>query len=245
MRNENNIEIFNFNDSMVRTLVLNDEVYFVAKDICNVLDIQNSREATKKLDEDELVSEKMTSGGQTREMTLINESGMYKLIFRSNKPEAKKFTKWITSEVLPSIRKTGSYSTSKNSNVNYTSDKNQYIDSTFIKSIKDLYGAKIAREYFAPILNIKYNEDETITREQPLDKQIENFIDKYVAISDDEFTSTKVLYNKYKQWATLENIDILIQTQFVRKFNTALKTSSYQQRVNGDRIQGYRLGLKD
>jgi len=83
--------------------------YFIANDICNALDIQNSRDAINTLDDDELMSVKATSGGQIREMNAVTESGLYTLIFKSRKPEAKKFRKWVTSEVLPSIRKNGHY----------------------------------------------------------------------------------------------------------------------------------------
>jgi anti-repressor protein len=82
---------------------------FVAKDVCAVLELSNVAQATSGLDADELVSFKMTSGGQMREMLHVTESGIYALIFKSRKLEAKAFRKWVTSEVLPSIRKNGKY----------------------------------------------------------------------------------------------------------------------------------------
>ncbi|MHB1350097.1 MAG: BRO-N domain-containing protein [Desulfobulbaceae bacterium] len=100
-----------FEDMPVR-LVIDErgEPWFVAKDVCDILELVNSREALKGLDDDELASEKLTSGGQLREMNLVSESGLYTLVIRSNKPQAKPFRRWVTHEVLPSIRKTGSYS---------------------------------------------------------------------------------------------------------------------------------------
>lgn len=103
----------------------NNEVLFVAKDICNALGIVNSRDAVNSLDDDEKMSITVkvncVSGKvgvcntdtkfRNQEVTAVTESGMYKLIFQSRKPQAKKFTKWVTSEVLPSIRKYGCYST--------------------------------------------------------------------------------------------------------------------------------------
>ncbi|WP_415713086.1 Bro-N domain-containing protein [Maridesulfovibrio sp.] len=101
---------FDFGDTVVRVHQGNDgNPWFVAKDVCIVLEIRNSRDATSSLDDDELVSVKATSGGQHREMSAVSESGLYSLIFKSRKPEAKKFRKWITSEVIPSLRKTGCY----------------------------------------------------------------------------------------------------------------------------------------
>lgn len=77
----------------------------------NVLDLTNITETLKRVDEEDLTSVKLNSGNQLREMKLVNESGMYQIILMSNKPEAKQFKKWVTSEVLPSIRKNGIYAT--------------------------------------------------------------------------------------------------------------------------------------
>ena len=107
------IQEFNFNARQVRVIMKDNEPWFVAKDVCDVLELANSRETIKSLDDDELMSEILTSGGQRREMNIISESGLYTLVMRSNKPEAKKFKKWVTSEVLPSIRKTGIYAADK------------------------------------------------------------------------------------------------------------------------------------
>ncbi|MFZ5770519.1 MAG: BRO family protein [Thermodesulfobacteriota bacterium] len=108
---ESAIVPYYFEGNKVRTLVDDQgELWFVAKDVCGILELVNSREALKGLDEDELMSEKLTSGGQLREMNLISESGLYTLIVRSNKPQAKPFRRWVTHDVLPAIRRTGSYS---------------------------------------------------------------------------------------------------------------------------------------
>jgi prophage antirepressor-like protein len=96
----------------VRTIVLEEEVWFVARDVCDVLELSNITETLKRVDEEDQSSLKLNSGGQLRDMKIVNESGMYTIILLSNKPEAKKFKKWITSEVLPSIRKNGLYATS-------------------------------------------------------------------------------------------------------------------------------------
>ena len=95
----------------VRTAIKDDEILFIATDVCNCLDLGNSRQATARLDDDEVhVITNDTKAGK-RELTAINESGLYSLILTSRKSEAKKFKKWITSEVLPSIRKHGGYLT--------------------------------------------------------------------------------------------------------------------------------------
>ena len=105
----NGLQVFDYKGLVVRTVEKDREVWFVAKDVCDVLELGNITEALRSLDEDELSSEILKSGVQGREMRLINEPGMYKLIFKSRKAEAKEFTRWVTHEVLPQIRETGAY----------------------------------------------------------------------------------------------------------------------------------------
>ena len=98
-----------YNSSEVRTVMRDGEPWFCLVDVCRVLDLSSPHKVAERLDRDELTGIKVRSGGQTREMTFINESGLYSVILRSDKPEAKPFRKWVTSEVLPTIRKTGGY----------------------------------------------------------------------------------------------------------------------------------------
>ncbi len=98
----------------IRVIDKNGEVWFVAKDVCDVLGLKDVSMSLQKLDEDEKLTQKIFVSGQHRDLWLINESGLYTLILRSNKPNAKKFRKWVTSEVLPTIRKTGTYSLNSN-----------------------------------------------------------------------------------------------------------------------------------
>jgi prophage antirepressor-like protein len=107
----NELMTFNFSESQspIRSQLINNEPWLVAKDICEVLDLTHITNAIQTLDEDEKLTVKILQSGQNRNMILVNESGMYALIMRSNKPQAKVFRKWVTSEVLPSIRKTGGY----------------------------------------------------------------------------------------------------------------------------------------
>lgn len=109
--NENEVQVWNYEGAEVRTVQIDGEPWFVLTDVCRELEISNSRMAADRLENDELMSVKLTSGGQRREMTIVNESGLYTVILRSDKPQAKPFRKWVTSEVLPSIRKHGAYMT--------------------------------------------------------------------------------------------------------------------------------------
>ena len=103
---------YNFDGQPVRTIINDDgNPWFVHADACRVLDITNSGNAAARLDSDEKGIHTMDTLGGRQELTIISESGLYSLILTSRKPEAKRFKRWITSEVIPSIRKTGSYGT--------------------------------------------------------------------------------------------------------------------------------------
>ena len=104
-----NVQVFNFQSQKIRSMLIDEEPWFVAKDICAILDIRNSRDAINSLDYDEKGVVTTDTPGGRQNMTGVNESGLYTLIFKSRKPEARKFRKWVTSEVLPRIRKTGGF----------------------------------------------------------------------------------------------------------------------------------------
>lgn len=105
---------FNFNDNPVRVVEDNiGKLWFVAKDVCDVLEISNARDAVSRLDDDEKLTSVIPTAGQNRTVNLVSESGMYQLVFQSRKQEARQFKKWVTSEVLPTIRKHGAYMTEK------------------------------------------------------------------------------------------------------------------------------------
>ena len=104
-----NLIPFSFEGKSVRVIKQGDAPHWVLTDVCKVLEIGNSRKAASRLDDDEKgVTISDTLGGP-QEMTTINESGLWSLVLTSRKPEAKRFKKWLTSEVIPTIRKTGGY----------------------------------------------------------------------------------------------------------------------------------------
>lgn len=107
MDNPNELARFQFKNNQVRTIDKDGEVWFVAKDVCDVLELKNPTVAVQSLDDDEVT--KLNLGGLHGEANIVNESGLYHLIFKSRKKKAQEFTKWVTSEVLPAIRRTGGY----------------------------------------------------------------------------------------------------------------------------------------
>lgn len=102
-------QVFTYGETQVRTVVQSGEVLFVGKDVCDVLEIKNSRDALRRLDEDEKGVVLIDTPGGKQQMLCVNEAGLYSLILTSRKPEAKQFKRWVTHEVLPTIRKTGGY----------------------------------------------------------------------------------------------------------------------------------------
>lgn len=98
-----------YQDHPVRIIEQDGEPWFVAKDVCEILEIRNSRSSIALLDEDERGVHSMDTPSGKQEMTVVSEAGLYSLILKSRKPEAKAFRRWVTHEVLPAIRKTGAY----------------------------------------------------------------------------------------------------------------------------------------
>lgn len=105
----NGLQIFTYNGNEVRTVQKDREPWWVLKDVCDILEIKNATDVAKRLDVDEVA--RFNLGGLSGETNIINESGLYNVIIRSDKPEAKPFRKWVTSEVLPAIRRHGAYMT--------------------------------------------------------------------------------------------------------------------------------------
>lgn len=106
------LQVFNFEELPVRTLTVDDEPYFVGNDVAQILGYEDYRGAiNKKVDTEDKLRSQIDYVGQKRSVTLINESGLYSLIFSSKLESAKRFKRWVTSEVLPAIRKHGIYAT--------------------------------------------------------------------------------------------------------------------------------------
>jgi prophage antirepressor-like protein len=131
-----NLAVFTFRDNSVQVITIDAEPWFVAKDLCDVLGVKNSRDALTRLDEDEKGVASTDTLGGNQDVAIVSESGMYALVLSSRKPEAKPFRKWITSEVLPAIRKHGKYETEQ-PKVLLTVEK-MAIASEFVKTLEKI-----------------------------------------------------------------------------------------------------------
>jgi len=133
-----NLQIFNYEKIEVQAAIIDGNPWFVAKNVCDVLEIKNNRQAIENLDDDEKLLHTLNITGQNRKVWVINESGLYNLIFRSNKPEAKKIRKWVTAEVLPTIRKTGGYDIDKQNPKMLTTEGNEISVLQYINDPKEM-----------------------------------------------------------------------------------------------------------
>lgn len=107
------LQVFNFKDNEVRTTLINDEPYFCLKDVCDILELSNSRKVSERLSTKGVTTSDTLTNGGMQKMTFINESNLYKVIFQSRKEEAEQFTEYVTGTILPSIRKHGAYMTER------------------------------------------------------------------------------------------------------------------------------------
>jgi prophage antirepressor-like protein len=106
----NGLQVFDFEENAVRMMVLDGEPWWVANDVCRVVGLSNVSQAVSRLDDDQKDNRILNDVvGREKRMVIVNETGLYELVFRSDKPEAKRFRKWVTKEVLPTIRKVGSF----------------------------------------------------------------------------------------------------------------------------------------
>ena len=206
----------------IRTLINNDDPWFILADICKVLEISNSRMVSRRLDEDELMSVRLTSGGQRREMTAVSESGLYDVILRSDKPQAKPFRKWVTTEILPTIRRTGGY----------VGDEDMFVESYLPfadDAVKNLFRLNLMT---IRQLNEKIRRDEPLVQFANQVADTENVIDigRMAKLANEE--NIRIGRNTLFRW--LKGRKILMSNnipyqQFIDRGYFVVKESVYEQ----------------
>ena len=136
----NGLQVFQYEGKQVRTVEKDGETWWVLKDVCAVLGILKHRDVAARLDADERGSVRVDTLGGTQEMVCVNESGLYHVILRSDKPQAKPFRRWVPKEVLPEIRRKGSYG--ENRAVAALAEQVGQLAEMVTKIADDLYGRK-------------------------------------------------------------------------------------------------------
>lgn len=223
---KNEIVPFGYDDQLVRAILIDNSPWFVANDVCAALDIKNPRHAISILDDDEKGVGKTDTLGGEQEMNIINESGLYTLILRSNKPQAKKFRKWVTSEVLPSIRKNGVYDIAGTIN-----DRLERIE----KALEGL------TEFTSAILKIVYEPKviEYRTINSQLDEDIYTFYKKHV----DDSVPTAVYTKAIDVWDLFkyDTHTKYPKAEFLERFKAIYPQFTFEKHKNVDVFWGFRL----
>lgn len=139
---------FGYKGNSVRTLEKDGVVWWVLVDVCRILGISNARNVSARLDEDEKGVHQIDTLGGKQKMIVVNESGLYSVLLRSDKPEAKPFKRWVTHEVLPSIRKTGQYISPKSAQPEKPKSKDQSPKREYMISLAEVLEAhRVFTEY--------------------------------------------------------------------------------------------------
>lgn len=139
---------FGYKGNSVRTLEKDGVVWWVLVDVCRILGISNARNVSARLDEDEKGVHQIDTLGGKQKMIVVNESGLYSVLLRSDKPEAKPFKRWVTHEVLPSIRKTGQYISPKSAQPEKPKAKEQSPNREYMVSLAEVLEAhRVFTEY--------------------------------------------------------------------------------------------------
>lgn len=212
--NSSQVVPFYFQSNEIRAIAIEDNPWFVAKDICDVLEFSNPSMATKGLDDDEKGISKVYTPSGEQEMLIISESGLYTLIIRSNKPQAKPFRKWVTKEVLPAIRKTGSYNLQEGDkkvfvnhahtkvtrapnglDIRYTMDLGKIVANPTRQSVELL-----ERLTGIPLSDIPLAE----STKGDLDAWFLAFVDDCCIIAENERISSFLLYTAFREWLKKE-----------------------------------------
>lgn len=214
--NNKEVKIFeNEEFGKVRTVEVNGEPYFVGKDIATILGYRNpSKAIIDRVDDDDKLSSQFSNSGQAREMTVINESGLYSLILSSKLPTAKQFKRWVTSEILPTIRKTGGYVSNTDMFVNtylpFADDNTKNLFRLQLETITQLNNKieeqKPKIEYYKKVLN----KDGLITT---------TMIAKDLGLTsakklNEILNANRVIYKQSNSWHPYADFDWLITEEY-------------------------------
>lgn len=241
MNMQKQITPFYFEEKQVRVLIDDTgEPWWVAKDVCEVLEYADQTQALERLDEDEKGVVKIPTPGGPQSMITISESGLYNLIFRSLKPEARSFRRWITHEILPSIRKTGQFSLNNEPLLEFSeNDGLSFAQRIRImelalrvleKGIKVSDFADAQRLIYRTATAKPFNADRTDSR----DDHFEDFISRECAFESDAETTTDDIYSAYFKDANAFGVRPYIRNMFFRKLYEAKDVRKFYSRRTGE-----------
>lgn len=213
----NALEIFDFEEKAIRMVLIDGAPWLIGKDVCNVLDIVNHRDALSRLDSDERGSVVVDTLGGQQNMSAVSESGLYHLIFQSRKQVAKRFRKWVTSEVLPALRKTGRYEAAPSLDIEDMREKMALVRETRLSQ-----GKKAAQNMWQ-LLNLP---DVSDFEEAParIHDVVDGFIARFLSECTRENPSARVsshdLWRAYEQWAAKNSAPSILKHNFGKRLTT-------------------------
>lgn len=231
------VQTWAFGDLLIRTLQIDNESYFVGKDVAKALEYRAADDMTRYLDDDEKLIRSISVAGQNREMILINEPGLYHAIFMSRKETAKEFRRWVTNEVLPAIRKTGTYTLTLDAELEQEKKRleiaqfraNRYI----LEHLEELGEKKLLTR--SAIQKVVGNAagDNSASAFSDEDMRVKNFIFETCKVVEIGFVPAAELYEHYEIWS---GGNCLSRNTFVRRVQKIMgKFVDYKQkRVNGE-----------
>ena len=215
-------EVFDYQGQKVRTIIKNEKPWFVAKDICDILEYSNHNQILKRLAEDEKGVNSIDTPGGIQNVTVVNEPGLYHLVLGSKKKKAKEFKRWIIHEVLPEIRKTGSYSVKPKSQLDILRGALDEIE----KAQKQAQEAKkIATETKKETENIKesFANLDAVNLEGDLRQRLNKMVRKYAFRNGVYFDEAWNTFKKNFNTAYRTNIELL-KTNYFKKTGREVST---------------------
>lgn len=243
----NNLQIFNSPDfGQIRTIQQNGEPWFVGKDVAKILGYERADNAIRNhVDDEDKLMHQISASGQNREMYIINESGLYSLILSSKMPKAKEFKRWVTSEVIPAIRKTGKYEAMAQAVPVNDEPATDFTQLEFDQRIRiAAIIASCRRERLPLVAKVLSLDLEGMVPLMPAYiNEAEQFAYQYISSVYDSLerdTPIQYFYNDYTKWCMEQNLLPLTKhgvTKVLKKyFPVATVATSYYE--NGTRVMG-------
>jgi prophage antirepressor-like protein len=242
---------FGYGDQLVRVIERDGTPWFVANDVCAVLEIKQPAHALKRLEVDERATHTVDTPGGSQQINIVSESGVYALVFKSRLPEAKRFRKWVTSEVLPAIRKVGKFEipandagpqpTMRQSEIPVpflgTADEREQIRVAvlMVRVCGDLYGKGAGRQMWQtlgfPVPSIDLETDQTESG-GPREGDVGQFTAAaQIKPSTRDATHLTDLYRIYGDWCRAKNLRMADPTRFDRLMIGMFGTEEHPQMV--------------
>lgn len=217
-------KVFNYKNAVVRTAVVGGRVYFVGKDVCDILEIKDHHQALERIKDSQKGWVDVPTPGGNQKAISVTEAGLYRLVFTSRKLEAENFSDWVCEEVLPSIRKTGSY--------------NSGIDKAMNEILNAPLDHKEQRKLITQVVNnYKYMQfNKIVVPQLPKPEHIQKFIDEVCTFDTESVIDQSKLYHEYVLWCfavSQEPYNKLTFTRKIESFSEAIYLpTDHENRLN-------------